>query len=190
MQALEKMLDSAFKNVPSLPEEARKGLATALPWMALVGGVLSLIVAWNLYRATTALDAINNFTNQFAPALTYGPSTSAIGVVGWLGIAILVAQAVLSFVAFPSLRVNKKAGWNLMLLMLAGTIVYGVLTNLFTAYYGVNIGGLIFTLIGSAFGFYLLYQVRSYFGGGAAVVAKPAAPTASATPAAKADKKE
>lgn len=172
MQALEKMLDDVFKNIPPLPPEARKGLATAMPWLALASGVISLVVALSLYQAATRIDYI----------FGYATPVTGISQVIWAGIVVLVLQAVLSFVAFPALRTNKKRGWDLMLLMALVSVVYGVIYNLFV--YGVNVGGFIFSLIGSAVGLYLLFQVRSYFGG-AATTATPA-PTA--TP--KTDKKE
>lgn len=176
MQPLEKMLDDLFKNIPPLPEEVRKGLATAMPWLALAGGVLSLIAAWYLYQAAAW---VSQWTAYVAPV-------SGIGVAAWLGIAILVAQAVIAFMAFPALREQKKSGWNLMLWMALATVVYGVVVNLLRGY--MDLGGFLFSLLGSAVGLYLLFQVRSFFGGAASTAAKPTAPVAPASP--KSDKKE
>ncbi|HVI69532.1 MAG TPA: hypothetical protein VM581_03670 [Magnetospirillaceae bacterium] len=186
MQGLEKMLEGAFKSVPPLPEEARKGLATAMPWLALAGGVLSLIGAWYLYQAVAWVDRWANYANELSQAVGYSSPVAGVGVIAWISIAILVLQAVLSFVAFPALRTNKKSGWNLMLLMALATVVYGIVANLFSGY--MNIGGFVFSLIGSTVGLYLLFQVRSYFGGAAttAPTAKPVAPAAAAP---KTDKK-
>lgn len=184
MQAIEKMFEDIFKNIPSLPEEARKGLATAMPWLALAGGVLSLIGAWYLYQAVAWVSQWANYGNQLSQAFGYASPVTGVSAVAWFGIVLLVLQAVLSFVAFPALRANKKSGWNLMFWMALVTVVYGVVANLFSGY--VNIGGFVFSLVGSAVGLYLLFQVRSHFGGAPAPAAKPAAPMA----ATKTDKKE
>ncbi len=178
MQAIEKMLGDAFKNVPSLPEEARKGLANATPWLALAGGVLSLVAAWYLYQAVAAVDM---YVSGVYSTFGYTAPVAGVGLspVVWLSIGILVAQAVLSFIAFPALRTHKKSGWNLMLWMALASIAYGVVANLFSGYF--NFGGLVIALIGSAAGLYLLFQIRSYFGGTEAA-AKPAAPTATTAP--------
>lgn len=174
MQAIEKMLGDLLKSAPPLPEEARKGLATALPWVALAGGVLSLIGAWYLY------DGVSKW-NQFYSAFGYtGPGMNITGF-AWVIVGILVAQAVLFLLAFPALRTGKKSGWNFALMAMLVTVVYDVVYNLFNGY--LNLGGLVFSLIASAFGLYLLFQVRSHFGG-AEAAAKPAAP------APKTDKKE
>lgn len=172
MQGLEKMLEGAFKSVPSLPEEARKGLATALPWLALAGGVLSLVAAWYLYRAISLYD---QYVGGVYSAFGYTSPVAGVSAVAWISIVVLIAQAALAFIAFPSLRTNKKSGWNLMLLMAIASIVFGLVSNLFSGYF--NLGGLVLSLIGSAVGFYLLFQVRSYFGGAATTAAaKPTAP--------------
>lgn len=179
MQGLEKMLDDAFKKLPALPQEARSGLVTALPWLALAGGILSLLAAWYLYQAIAALDQLVNGVYS-----SFGYTNPMAGLTGmaWVSIAILVAQAVVSFIAFPSLRTKKKIGWDMMLWFSLATALYGIVSNLFSGY--LNIGGLVFSLLGSAVGIYLLFQVRSAFVGSAAA-AKPAAPVAPKT-----DKKE
>jgi hypothetical protein len=153
MRQLEKPLDDAFKNVPQLPENARKGLAAALPWLALLGAILSLLSVANLYNAASLLNGV--YTAFGYPV--------AVGVVTtlWLGIAILLAQAVLFFVAFPALRAYKKSGWNLLFWVALVSVLYGVIMNLFNGYF--DLSQLIVSLLGAAIGLYLLFQVRGYY---------------------------
>lgn len=174
MQPLEKLLDDNFKKLPSLPEEARKGLASAMPWLTLAGGVLSLLTAWYLYQAVAWVDQWAGYANSVYSAAGYTTPVTGIGMVAWLGLAVLAVQAVLFLVAFPALRTNKKSGWNLLLWAALTSVVYAIISNLFNGY--MNLGGLIMSLVGSGIGLYLLFQVRSYFGG-------------ATKPAAKADKK-
>lgn len=173
MQPLEKALDDAFKKAPQLPEDARKGLATALPWLALIGGILSLIGAWNIYRLATIAD---QYLSGIYSAFGYTSPIVGVTATAWVGIVVLVVQAVLLLVAFPALRSGKKSGWNMLLWADLALLVYTVVTDLFGGY--VNFGGFIMYLVGTAIGLYLLFQVRPLFTGGAAhaVAAKPSEP--------------
>ena len=162
MQPIEKMLDDAFKKAPLLPEEARKGLAVALPWLTLVGGVLSLLGAWAVYQAVMWTDQLAGYANSLYSSVGYAsPMVGTVGVVGWVSLVILLAQAVLFFVAFPALRSGKKSGWDMLLWAALASVVYSVISNVFSGYF--RFGELLFSLIGSAAGLYLLFQVRSYF---------------------------
>jgi hypothetical protein len=160
MQQLEKPLADAFKGLPPLPENVRKGLASAMPWLVLAGGVLSLLGAYYLYQAVT-------WVNQWAAQVNslyagaYSTPVAGIGVMAWVGLVILAAQAVLFFMAYPALRAYKKRGWDLVFWAGLVSVAYGVVANLFSG--SVNIGQLIFSLIGSAVGMYLLFQIRQYY---------------------------
>ena len=187
MQQLEKPLDDTFKKLPPLPENARKGLATAMPWLTLAGGVLSLLGAWYLYQAVAWVDQWAGYANSLYSAAGYTSPVTGISAMAWVGLAILVVQAILFLVAFPALRSFKKSGWNLIFWAALVSVVYSVVANLFSGY--VNIGQLIFSLLGAAVGMYLLFQIRPYYSaaGGTAPHAASTAPKAAA-PAEKTDK--
>lgn len=154
MKQLEKPLDDAFKNVPQLPENARKGLASALPWLTLIGAVFSFISAASLFNAATI---VNNVYGTFG----YPLAATGVVVTLWLGIAILLAEGVLFLVAFPALRAFKKSGWNLLFWVALVSVLYGVIMNLFNGV--IDLAQLIVSLLGAAIGLYFLFQVRSYF---------------------------
>jgi hypothetical protein len=163
MQPLEKALDDAFKKAPQLPENASKGLATALPWLALIGGILSLMGAWGIYGI---LNWTNNVLGSYSALYGYAnPYVDTAMPLLWVSLALIVVQAIIMLVAFPALRAGKKSGWNLLFYSALVNVVYDVLYYVF-AYN--NIGSLLMALIGAAIGMYLLFQVRSYFAGGAA----------------------
>lgn len=164
MQQLEKALDNVFKKAPQMSEAARKTLADALPWIALAVGVLSLVGAWIAYRAATFVTEITGglIGNTYG---LYAPSVAGNFTFLWVGVVLMLAQAVIALVAYPSLKARKKSGWNLLFLTEAIYAVYAVVYHLF-AY--VDIGQLIFSLLVTAVGLYLLFQVRGYYGGSGA----------------------
>lgn len=185
MKQLEQPLDDAFKKLPQLPENARKGLATALPWLTLIGGVFSLLTAMNAYRLATIADQYLSGMRAFG----YGTDVAGVTSVIWLSIIILLVQGVLFFVAFPALRNYKKSGWNLLLWVAVVSVIYSVVVNLFNGYF--DLSQLIVSLLSAAVGLYLLFQVRSYFtvGGSTKPVSTEPKPAEKVeTPAEKTDK--
>ena len=75
----------------------------------------------------------------------------------WLAIAVLAVEAVLYIAAFPGTKARKKVGWDLLYYALLINVVYGIVAA-FTDYGG--FGRLVGSVIGSAFGFYFLFQIR------------------------------
>jgi len=185
MQGLENALDEAFKKLPQLPENGRKGLANAMPWLALLGGILSLLAAWYLYQAVAWVDQWAGYANSLYTAVGYSAPVSGISAITWVSLALLAVQAVLFLVAFPSLRAFKKGGWNILFWAALVNVAYDVVYNLF-GYGYMNLGQLIFSLLGAAVGLYLLFQIRPAYTG-----AMPHSMASKATPSAasKSEKK-
>lgn len=154
MKQLEKPLDDAFKSLPQLPENARKGLAAALPWLALLGAVFAFIGAAHLYNIVTTV-------NYAFSGFGYLPGVAGVLATTWIGVALLLAEGVLFLVAFPDLRTFRKKGWSLLLWAMLISAFYGVVMNLFNG--SVDLSQLIVSLLGAAIGLYFLFQVRPYF---------------------------
>jgi len=168
---LEVKLNDVFgKQAPQLPENGKKMLVEWAPWISLIVGLFSLWGAWVLLQwaqvATNAADYLNTLCNG-AYASLYSAGCSAADVSRfslwvWLGLAVLVAEAVLYILAFSGLRDHKKAGWNFLYWGALLNIVYAVV-NLFTNYNGVT--NFVGALIGSAIGLWLLFQIRGHYTG-------------------------
>jgi uncharacterized membrane protein len=159
---LEKSLDDLFvKQAPALPAGGKKALVQYLPWINLILGLIALYTAYVLWHWAHFANSLVNYANSLSAAYG-GPTvaTNRLSVGIWLGIAVLAVEALLYIAAFPGTRDRKKVGWNLMFYALLVNIVYGVVV-LFTNYGGV--GNLIGSVIGSAIGLYLLFQIRSSY---------------------------
>ncbi len=161
IKTVEKQLDEIFvKNAPKLPEGGKKWLVKYLPWITLILGILSLLAAINTWRWANASVQLIDAANQLAQ--TYGIDTdlNRLTVWIWISLIILTIQALLYIFAFSPLKNLKKSGWNLVFYVALINIIYAVVL-LFSDYGGV--GSFIFSMIGSAVGLYLLFQIRSHY---------------------------
>jgi hypothetical protein len=177
MNGLEVKLDEwLVKKAPfQMPENARKGLVTALPWLTLIGGVLMLWAAWGLYQLLTYVSPFVGLANELNAAygVAVAPSVVNYGPVVWLSLALLAVEAVMFFIAFPALQAHKKSGWNLLFWVSLINIVEVVLQMIGYT----NFGSLVLALLGSLVGLYLLFQVRSYYTPAGSAVAHAGGPS-------------
>ncbi len=169
LSKLEDQLDKIVnKSLPPLPSNAKKFMVTIAPWVALIGGVLSLWSAYALWRWAHTLSLISNYTKAINSMYSmYGsgyraPSSAAqMSIVLWIAMVIILVEGVIYLLAFPGLKNQKKSGWNFLFYGLLVNVVYGIVM-IFTSYGGV--GTFIGYLIGSAIGAYFLFQLRSSYG--------------------------
>lgn len=164
LQGLENSLDDLFvKQAPELPTNGKKALVQYLPWISLALGIISLWAVYVLWHWAHLANNLINYANSISAAYG-GPAIAnnrlSFGI--WIGLAVLAVEAVLYILAYPGLRDRKKSGWNLLFYGLLINVVYGVVI-LFTSYGG--LGNLIWSLIGSAIGFYFLFQIRASYKG-------------------------
>ena len=161
LQSLENSFNNIFvKKAPALPDSGKKVLVKYLPWINLVLGLLILLSAYSLWQWAHPADNLINYANSLS-ALYAGQviSTNYLTFAVWLGLAVLVVEALLFIAAFMATRDHKKSGWNLMFYAMLVSIVYAVVT-IFTSY---GMGHVISSLIGSAVGLYLLFQIRASY---------------------------
>lgn len=163
VKPIEQALLPLFKGLPSLPEGVRKTLVKIWPILALIGGLVQLWAAYALWDLGHRANVLIDYANQLSIASGSGPVTPTLGFFYYLGLAVLVVDAVILLLAVAPLNSHKKKGWDLLLLGAALNLVYG-LVIMFDSYYG-GFGSLLSTLVGSAIGFYLLFQVRDYYTG-------------------------
>lgn len=165
---LEKSLGDLYKGAPKLPTGFKKGLVQWLPWLSLIAGAIGLWSAWVIWTWARAADDLVDLANRLS--VTYGGGqvvSNRWSLMLWIGVIVLLVEAVIYLLAFPGLRDRKKAGWNYLFYGALLNVAYGVVV-MFTSYGGV--GNLIASIIGTAIGFYFLYQIREYYAGAKAAV--------------------
>jgi hypothetical protein len=162
LTGLEGWLDSIFgaKFPVQLPKAAREWIVKVSPWLALVGGVVSLWAAWAFWQAGHYVNQLANWANSLSAAYGVPTTSTRLGVMWYLALVVLVVQAVFMLLAFSGLRDRKKRGWNLLFYSSLVALALGVV-ELFVSGYG--FGSLIGSLIGTAIGMFILFQIRSYY---------------------------
>lgn len=174
MKAIENKLDELLvKKAPfQLPENGRKMLVSALPWLALIGGVLSVLAAWGVYQLATWANTWMNAANELGGLYGYSGYTTAYATNApllWISLLIILVQGIMFFMAFSPLKAHKKKGWDMLFWVSLLNIVYAVVYVVAAP----NVMSLIFSLIGSLIGLYLLFQVRSHYSASAAAHTAP-----------------
>lgn len=135
-----KPLEDLFAKAPALPASGREIIVSIAPWIALVFGVLLVLASVGGLGVFTAL----------APFAVY----AGVGNATFLVVASLlgIVQGAVMVLAFSPLKSRKLTGWNLWFWVEVLSVVSSVVSFNF-------VGAVISALIG----FYLLFQVRSYY---------------------------
>lgn len=174
-QKLETALEDVYKKAPALPASAKKLIVEWLPWINLVAGAWTLLVAYWLWQWAHTVNRWVDYVNEWNAALgTPTVHVNRMSVTVWLSLAVLVANAVIYLVAFPALKDRKMSGWRLLFLAALFNVVAGVVL-LFTDYG--SFGNLFGSVVSTAIGLYFLFQIKSEYAG-----AKHAAPVAAKAP--------
>jgi hypothetical protein len=162
---LEIKLADLFKS-PKMAEGGVKTITEWAPWIALIFGILSLWAALGLWHWAHAVDkVIDSFCNAYAVnAGACAPVGNRLTFWVWLGILFLIIEGLLYLLAYPGLKARSKQGWNYLFYGALVNVLYSVVM-LFSDYSGV--GSFIGSLLVSAVGLWILFQIRvAYLGAG------------------------
>lgn len=135
------MSEEWFKKFPPLPENVKDILVKIAPWLALVFGVLGVLTS----LAATGLMA------ALSPVMVLGGGVGA-ATGGVVGAILALVSSVLMVMAFTGLKNRKIAGWKYSF--------YSQLVSVVASVVALNLVG---AVIGGVIGFYLLFQVKSYY---------------------------
>jgi len=161
LKQAENSLSNVFKGAPPLSDNAKNSLVRAWPWIALIFGILQVLAAWSLWGVTRFVDRAADIANIYSVAYNGRPVYSATDKFAiYLGLLVLLVDGVILLMAYAPLKARSRRGWDLLFLGSLINVVYGIVA-VFEPQRG--IGSLVFSLIGSAIGFYLLFQVREKY---------------------------
>ncbi len=163
LKTIEDSLAPLFKQ-PEMPDGGKKWFVKYLPILALIGGILQAISALLLWQAWYVADNYLGIANDIARS--YGAQTSLgrpAALWFWLALTSVVIGAVILLMAYKPLKEKQKKGWDLLLLGSVINVVYAVLLIFVGSGYGGGFSNFIFSLIGSAIGFWILFQIRKSY---------------------------
>ena len=127
-----------FAKLPALPKDARVLIVKITPWIALIFGVLGVI------GSIGALGILGGASIMVNTGMT------GLGG-GYVAILIGLVSSVLLLAAFPGTRAHKEKGWKLLF--------WSEVVSTVGALLAISLFGLGVTLVG----FYLIFQIKSYY---------------------------
>lgn len=161
LEKLETTVAAWYKRLPQMPESARKSLAGAFWWIALVMGILQLWGAWSLWRLAHLHDTANRAADYVNEYFGYQVVDNSLNFFYYLAIVVIVVSAVILLLATPGLKAWKKIGWNLVFYSVLLNVVYGFV-RMFSDVGG-GFGSFLWGVIVAAVVGYFVFQVRDYF---------------------------
>ncbi len=152
---VERTLGVWYGRLPSLPQKLRHWIAANIWWIVLIGAVIMVV---GLLGILSVLLLGTMFLSVFAGV--YG---HALGVIAALLTLIWVAsytvEMILMFMAIPALRTHDIRGWR----MLFYVFLLGVAVEIAYVFVSADVGSFIWSMVLTAVGGYVLYQVRDLF---------------------------
>ena len=134
------MMEEWFSKLPSLPKNWQEVIVKITPWLALIFGVLGVLVSLVGVGLLTVL----------APFVLMGGGLGRASG-GVIGAVLALVSSALLLAAFPGTKKRQMGGWNLLF--------YSEVVSLISALVAVSLSG----VVGSAIGFYILFQIKSYY---------------------------
>jgi len=148
--AAQKFIDQIgqpFKNVPHLPKDIVDFLVVITPWLALIGGVSSILGAISTASSGSALNRMGAIV---------GVHTGFSGYMLVTAIFALIIAALL-LMAFSLLKKKAKTGWT----YLFWTNVVGIIQSI--VYLILWQSGIVSMILGAIIGFYILFEIRPQY---------------------------
>lgn len=153
---LELTVAAWYKNVPHLPLDLQKWLATNAWWLACIGVIVGGLVVFTVISATL-----------LAGAVLTGVAGAVGAVVGGIALIAVVLSSILAIIdliiigaAIMPLKARAKRGWTLLFI----TVLINVLSIAVSLVLSLDIIGAIWSLLMTAVGAYFLFEIRHLFG--------------------------
>ncbi|QQS21965.1 hypothetical protein IPM09_00190 [Candidatus Saccharibacteria bacterium] len=163
LHKLETMIAGWMKDLPHLPRNFTKWLAENAWWLVIIGVALGVLALMTTLSAMTVGSAVLGALG--APVL--GGAFLISSVVSLVGAGISV---VVEAMAISPLKTMQKKGWDLLFLSTLVSFAGAVVSSLVS----VNIIGVVWAALAAAISFYILLEVKSYFGAKAKLAEKSA----------------
>ena len=132
-------MEDFFKKAPQLPANIREVLVKIAPWIALIFGILGVVAG---------LGAVG-----ISPVAVMGGVGNSMFLL--VSGVLTIVSSVLMLMAFPKLQKHQYGGWRYLL--------WAMVVNVVASLLGITAASIIGAVIGALIGFYLLFQIKSYY---------------------------
>lgn len=162
--SLEKQLADINKSLPKLPAGLTKWLADYGWLLVLIGVALSILALIALVPAALVVFGFSTAIGVGSGIAGYGfnPLVSSLA---WLNVLLSIANLLvvvaLEAMAIAPLKDKKHRGWQLIFIASLVSLVVSIVSSLITQ----EFSSLVLSLVWSAIGFYVLFQIRPHFMG-------------------------
>ncbi len=141
---LETTLDEYFgKKAPALPQNIKEILVKVAPYLVIIGLIFTI-------PAILILFGLGSVATVLAPV--GGAQSVATVPTMWVGILLLIPVVILEAMAVPGLFSRKATAWRY--------VFWAQLISIISNLVQFNIVG---GIIGALIGFYILFQVKSFY---------------------------
>lgn len=168
---LENQVEKWLKVVPHLPAAGQKWLAHNVWWIALVGAIIAgvslLFSLGALFSAIALLGAVGD--PLYGYYVTHGINAWSL-VSSVVSLIFLALQGIVVALAVSPLKEMKRKGWFLLFVSSILAAIAVVVNAVLTFNPAGFIFGVLFGAICVAIGLYLVFEIRSHFGGSAKAV--------------------
>lgn len=132
-----------FANAPALPKNIKEGIVKITPIISLIFGIIGILVG---------VAGISSLTLFSPVAMMAGDAAMRGYGNGFISSISLLISSVLLLMAYPGVKAHKAKGWEMLFWSEAVNIAGSLISlEIFSA------------LIGGLIGFYILFQIKSYY---------------------------
>ncbi len=135
-------LEEFYKKAPVLPTSARDVIVRFTPVLSLVFGILGILIGIVGFLSLTVLAPLALMVNRYGTG--YGN--------GFVSSLTLVVSSAFLLAAYPAVKAHKFRGWELLFWSEIATVVGSLIQF-----------DIISAIIGGLIGFYILFQIKSYY---------------------------
>ncbi len=156
-------LEEVFSSLPKLPQNFIDFLVRVLPWLVALGGILSALSVISSLRLALGMTPNQELWNEI---VKISP------IYYYIGAAVQAGAAFLAYLAFNPLKEQKLEGWIYVFWTSILSLVSTAAAIIFAS------GSIVWSIFWVLVGWYLLFQIKPAYNGGAVkadAATKPAA---------------
>lgn len=154
---LEDAIAKVHKDLPHLPKGLTKWLVENAWWLVIIGVALGVFAVLGTIATMLA-------GSLLVGALVGAAMGGALFLSSTISLLVMAATIVLEAMAIQPLKDKQKRGWNLLFLASLVGIAGGLVSSLFSGPWGI-VNGIIWTAVGAAISFYILFELRVHYVG-------------------------